>query len=686
MATDVIKDEVADIALDNGADSDGSEYDAQSHSRLMNLVGIDSDEEINDRAEDVRTEAVTDISVFNINSSNISSEEKGDKLSLYDLTKGLNETVKSKVLKKQLDHIDKSKKILNAPLSKVATQRIEQKIAHEKSVKNVSKWEPIVQNNRKAETLSFPLSQAPLTIPTVDEQLINRKRKFQSPLEEEIFALLNKGNAPSHTTNDIDKAKEEAFISLSYEEAKLRRAEQQKHRALKSYHEAKLRRHSKIKSKTFARIRRKKKEREASKNEDDSDSSNLLENALKQRAEERASLRHRKGSKWAKGRSIMAKHDDTTRMEMQQQLEKHKELVQKPVESDDDNEISDLIKESVVENEKVNNSSDVIDSYFHIDVKGNPWISSTTRSEQTNEQESESNGYNNAQVVTAQDEKDDTPAPANVTDEIVPCETTNKPPTETKGLETFKEAAKKLEKEHFESNHEKDSECDITDKSTNVTTNASTKISVTKPFDISSLQTSQAISKFVDNFDNSDSDDGDALNDQRMTIAQAFADDDVISEFSALKQKDINDNKPKVVDLTLPGWGEWGGVGIAISKKKKRKFRIKQPALKKRKDAHLGHVIMNEKRDVTFTQHQVNSVPFPFTSNEQFERSIARPTGVTWNPPSVVADFTKPSVTTKKGVIIEPMHPDEAKANKEKKLKQILTKKSNRKNKRALQK
>ena len=56
-----------------------------------------------------------------------------------------------------------------------------------------------------------------------------------------------------------------------------------------------------------------------------------------------------------------------------------------------------------------------------------------------------------------------------------------------------------------------------------------------------------------------------------MTIAQAFADDDVIEEFQRDKEMDVDRNKPKDIDLTLPGWGDWGGAGIQVSKRKKRR-------------------------------------------------------------------------------------------------------------------
>ncbi len=56
-----------------------------------------------------------------------------------------------------------------------------------------------------------------------------------------------------------------------------------------------------------------------------------------------------------------------------------------------------------------------------------------------------------------------------------------------------------------------------------------------------------------------------------MTIAAAFADDDVIEEFSAEKSAIRDREKVKNIDLTLPGWGEWGGDGMQVSKRKKRR-------------------------------------------------------------------------------------------------------------------
>ena len=50
-----------------------------------------------------------------------------------------------------------------------------------------------------------------------------------------------------------------------------------------------------------------------------------------------------------------------------------------------------------------------------------------------------------------------------------------------------------------------------------------------------------------------------------VTIGEAFVDDDVIAEFKRDKKQQIEDDKPKVVDLILPGFdGEWAGEDFKV--------------------------------------------------------------------------------------------------------------------------
>lgn len=156
-----------------------------------------------------------------------------------------------------------------------------------------------------------------------------------------------------------------------------------------------------------------------------------------------------------------------------------------------------------------------------------------------------------------------------------------------------------------------------------------------------------------------DSEESEEKLDQRGLIKEAFAGDDVISEFLKDKRKQEDVGTPKVLDLTLPGWGEWGGTGLKPSRSKRRRFRVKTAPLPPRKDQHLPSVIISEKRNSFISLHQVNSLPFPFENHTQFESTIRCPLGRTWNTERTVKKITKPKVVTQLGTIIEPMAQEE---------------------------
>ena len=107
----------------------------------------------------------------------------------------------------------------------------------------------------------------------------------------------------------------------------------------------------------------------------------------------------------------------------------------------------------------------------------------------------------------------------------------------------------------------------------------------------------------LSNYAGDDSDDDD-IKTQRMTIQEAFANDDVIEEFVKEKEDANEASKPKDLDLSLPGWGDWGGPGIDEIKRKK-KFVVPAKPAAPRKDLKLAHVIIHEKRDKKFAKNQV---------------------------------------------------------------------------------
>uniref|UniRef100_A0A674EML5 UTP14C small subunit processome component n=1 Tax=Salmo trutta TaxID=8032 RepID=A0A674EML5_SALTR len=142
---------------------------------------------------------------------------------------------------------------------------------------------------------------------------------------------------------------------------------------------------------------------------------------------------------------------------------------------------------------------------------------------------------------------------------------------------------------------------------------------------------------------------------QRVIIKEAFAGDDVVSDFLKDKRKQEEAGRPKVIDLTLPGWGEWGGLGLQPSRSKRKRFRVKVAPPPPRQDQKLPNIIIAEKRDSSIAAHQVCQLPFPFENPTQFERTIRSPVGRTWNTQNAVQKITAPKVVTQLGAIIEPI-------------------------------
>ena len=115
------------------------------------------------------------------------------------------------------------------------------------------------------------------------------------------------------------------------------------------------------------------------------------------------------------------------------------------------------------------------------------------------------------------------------------------------------------------------------------------------------------IGSFTGNQNNneSDSDDDDVINEQRMNIRDAFANDDVIEDFVQEKEAEIEKTKPKAVDNVLPGWGDWGGAGLKVSTRKRKRFTKEPTKEKSRLDDGKANVIINEARNKKFAKHQV---------------------------------------------------------------------------------
>ncbi|XP_067263920.1 U3 small nucleolar RNA-associated protein 14 homolog A isoform X3 [Chanodichthys erythropterus] len=688
-------------AISASEDEEGSD-DERKHNKLLEAISSMGGRK---RKQNERSEASLQVSEFFVN-----AEGTGEKVMLSDLLGTVEKTPgTSNKTKKQLRKLENSKDTLDLPLNKQETEKIQRAIAFEKTAQEVALWKTIVMNNQRAEQMVFPLNQEPLG-PKRVEQIV-AGWKAETPLEQEIFKLLHNNSQP--VIDPILTPVEEASLkAMSLEEAKIRRAELQKARALQSYYEAKAKREKKIKSKKYSRVKKKKKRKEFLKQFEEMVKTNpqaALEELQKiemSRMKERMSLKHQNKSKWAKAKAIMARYDLSARKAMQEQLQINKDLTQKiVVHSDDEHESKGKELETVPD--FVNDPEPVIDSV-------NPWMKGqltceepevscvTPEDAQTAEEENKEEEllgeFERKRRLRQADEEALTPAEEKtehasevVGEDVV--EIADNDENDDKEEEEVEEEEEEEEVDVSEFNtlfklmrREKTQEApevgeellegpnrirnmedlEVLDEGlepqpivapslpqtavVEATSEPTNKKS--KEIDLNEVLTKEAnVIKvpFLPTVVEEEHDE------QISIIKEAFAGDDVISDFIKDKRKQEAAGKPKDVDLTLPGWGEWGGVGLKPSRWKRSRFTVKVAPPPPRQDQKLPDVIISETRDASIGRHQVSYVPFPFANTDQFESCIRTPIGHTWNTHSAVQKMTKPNVVTTMGAIIEPI-------------------------------
>lgn len=138
-------------------------------------------------------------------------------------------------------------------------------------------------------------------------------------------------------------------------------------------------------------------------------------------------------------------------------------------------------------------------------------------------------------------------------------------------------------------------------------------------------------------------------------VRKAFAGDEVVANFEQEKRATIQDEDEKVIDSTLPGWGSWTGAGIGKKAERRNKGKVltKIPGIvaEKRQDAKLDRVIINEKRVKKNSKYLASSLPHPFETREQYERSLRLPVGPEWTTKETFQGMTKPRILMKPGII-----------------------------------
>ncbi|NXJ69378.1 UT14A protein, partial [Rostratula benghalensis] len=696
-----------------------------------------------------RTEASVQVSEFNV-----SCKGAGDKLVLSELLQPIRPSSALSNVKKELIRV-KQKKAVELPLSKEEARRVVREAAYDRTSKDVGKWQEVVLQNRRAEQLVFPLKQEIATVAPLEQ--VTSAWKARTPLEQEIFGLLHKTQQP--ITDPLLTPEEAASLqAMSLEEARQRRAELQKARALQSYYEAKARREKRIKSKKYHRVLKKSKRRKALKEfellhkSDPEAALAKLEELEQLRMQERMSLKHQNKGKWARSRAIMAKYDLEARKAMQEQLARNKELTQKvrvelPEEEPGDVPEEDLTSVTVptvpagagranpwmlgkpsgpAEEPEVQEHRE--DTAVPGAAEGKEEVEEEEEEEKMSEEEAllqdfeqkrqarqqqarspEGHGEELAALgsgkrkgavfccpvlppgswVTAPhllpqpvgaDEPEvvadlpgDSPVHPVCAEERASLGVEQLPQVQEETLlllseqlgrvQTIEDVEALASGEHVEEQEkpaalraekpaqqqEKGRAGEECDKKPAAKKKKKKMMISLQAMLAGKPQEAECPSLPVV----MEEEEGGI--DQRGVITEAFAGDDVVADFRREKRKAEEAGKPQPVNLVLPGWGEWGGSGLKPSTKKKKRFLIKPPPAPPRKDQHLPHVILSEKRNIYAAAHQVNELPFPFERHQQFEQSIRAPLGPNWNTQRAFQKLTAPRVITRAGHIIQPI-------------------------------
>ncbi|NWI85697.1 UT14A protein, partial [Pitta sordida] len=686
------------------------------HRRLLEAISALSGRNRRKLAE--RSEASGQVSEFNV-----TCKGAGEKLVLSELLQPIRPKSALSSVRKDLARV-KQKAAVELPLSKEEAKRVVREAAYDTTSKDVGKWQQVVLQNRRAEQLVFPLRQEIATVTPLER--VTSAWKARTPLEQEIFGLLHKTQQP--ITDPLLTPEETASLqAMSLEEARRRRAELQKARAVQSYYEAKARREKRIKSKKYHRVLKKSRRRQALKEFEQLHKSDpaaalaRLEELEQLRMQERMSLKHQNKGKWARSRAIMAKYDLEARKAMQEQLARNKELMQKVrVEPPEEEEPCDVPEEDTTPVPVPTGASGA--NPWMLGKPSTPALEPETQEgpgdgtvpcavESKEEEEEEEEELSDEEALlqefeqkrqarqeragsleghgeelkalsrsdhfspqpvgadeteVAADEPGDSTIPSDSAKEPVSAEL--EPPLQAqeqlllseqlRRVQTMEDVEALAKEEPVEEQEkpveprvrkqaEQQEEGRAGDKRAKKTS-AKKMISLEAVLDGKPQETDCSSLPVV-----LEEEEGGI--DQRGMITEAFAGDDVVADFRREKRKAEEAAKPQPVNLVLPGWGEWGGTGLRPSAKKVKRFLLKPPPAPPRKDKHMPHVIISEKRNIHAAAHQVSELPFPFERHQQFEQSMRTPVGPTWNTQRAFQKLTAPRVVTRAGHIIQPI-------------------------------
>ncbi|PAV83650.1 hypothetical protein WR25_21674 [Diploscapter pachys] len=604
----------------------------------------------------------------------------------------------------------KKAKTLPTPIHRQAREKIQSAVGYDLLKKDLSVWTDIVNSNRLADQLTFPMDLKHIhNVETAAQQAEGFTPRTE--MEKEIAQILN--SSKNNLTNDdvYTEAELEIIRAMNLKEAKQKLSQMQRMKALISYREAKYRYAGKIKSKSYHRILKREKRKQLVKEleelliRDPEAAQEKLKALETQRVIERGTLKHRARNKFHSDALKYASRDSELRKQIEDHFRFGREIKAKLAidesESEEDEgkkeSVTDMIKSAAktAEKELKQTAEERIEAVaarrylFALRQQKRKELENARKRGAGQEIEEEDANFELDEDWEEEKEAENpeqNSEPSEPVEEPLKKKKKGKERKETPLAESqdidilFQEAEAKLAKrvldtadqladevarEEAQEDEEKQKKRKKKLKLKQKEKDAEEK----KKIDEQKKQLDLEISLNPNNFLQLETgslqqvsadlvEKIDEIEDERAKIvAEAFKDDDVIAEFEQEKEMVEEGERPKDTDLNLPGWGNWVGPGIS-ERRKRQKFIVKARE-KKRKDAVRKGVIIKENIVEKIENLQPKTLPFPYTRVQDFEAVVKQPIGKDWNTATVTGQLCRPSVVTKGGRPILPINKKE---------------------------
>ena len=579
--------------------------------------------------------------------------------------------------------------VLHAPLPTPVQDRLDRVEAYKLSKEEVEGWAPTIKRIREADHLSFPL-QPPAQPPAPSNAGLTASFAPTTDMEKSVASLLHEGGL-----SEKQVAEQEGLVlrDMDPAEAGKRLAELRRMRELMFRAEQKARRANKIKSKTYRRIHRRERERmkqqEAQDLQDDEDDEEQRYQAAKDRAKERATLRHKNTGKWAKFHA--SRNDDASqeaRLAVEDQLRRGEELRKRiHVEDSDEeslasmhsddreaafDELESFARKEAEQDERdaqaLEQSGKKSKSLLHMKFMQDARDKQSRETQETiaslrEELEHQDDTVNERPVgraVYSQGTKGhDATLPANpfhtgASNPWLRQSTSGGTSKQTPQVLVGKDSRAATRSIHRTERHAARGD----EARASAAEDATLAIDPTAQLEALSSE-SEAEPTEISRHARGKRGRGKRNNAplQRDLVAEAFAGDNVAQDFAKEKRAMIQADAPQEQDMTLPGWGSWGGKGVRHRQKKNPALIKKIDGLdpSRRKDFGMEHVMINERQDKKASKYKAKDLPFPYTSAAQYEAAMRTPLGSEWNTRTQHQRLTMPRVTTKMGQRIDPI-------------------------------